>query len=854
VVLATSYSLTGGVGILGSGKYSLEWQKTFQNLGSPSNFAKYYTSIGKYNRFGNAVATDSLRRGIKESLFLKSGNYNKGNLYINNKDREYSLFIDTGNFHVNYNSVFYSADDSRVNSETTGSCGKNNNSVIKNISSLYATLYNYSPNQHGDIDSVGWISTKWHTGFDENAKDIDNIFFGGNIYISPMSLKRKFPLFLSTAVGLAPLTKFEYSKYHNILKNRYYIDFGFSEKEKKIKSFIYPRLESDYNVSCKKTKGFYLDSDSHFYLYYYGNPIFYVESEINLHNRNVGKNLKDSFYPESGDYVNFTQEENVSIKEKNYYNYDNIYSINKNKYPYVTLPNNYNKRVWNRLYDKPNGVIYSQQDVSENDLYDPYTIFKPLDSKDFPSEYGKLIDINGIESNQILLRFEKESVLYNAIDNLADRLTSSTQNLGSGAIFNNTRPLEFSKTDMGDSGTQNSAFISNKYGHFWVDAKSGSVFMLKNGARGFINIAESNLNGSDSGMGSWFKRHLPFKSVKQIENLDIDNPLNGVGILLGWDNKKERLFLTKKDFIITDKNLNLCYCDGKYYKKQNAQSVINSEELSGAIFVEKRCCGLVFEKIVDGVKKEYVVYGEEIDIDPVKKDVSFTVAWSAKRGSWISYYDFIPDYYLSFREYFATGRNSDDDTFGIWGHLLTNRSYLVYYGNKYQWEIELSIKNEFRDRVLESVSYEMEARRYYNEYDYSNVVDKGMDELIIHNQSSNSGRLILINQKHNFSNYGKYPNTIDSVTQEIIQSQDDYETYNINYFFNRLKNSYSGVPVWINDENEIKKTLNPQAVSFYGKTLLERMYGNDFKLLFKSNETQHRLMLKWTLNLVDDKL
>ena len=67
---------------------------------------------------------------------------------------------------------------------------------------------------------------------------------------------------------------------------------------------------------------------SKFYLFYYGIPGFLVESRINLNFR-YGRNNSDKFfYPGTRDYLGWTQENYVSIREGEEFSYNENYSKN----------------------------------------------------------------------------------------------------------------------------------------------------------------------------------------------------------------------------------------------------------------------------------------------------------------------------------------------------------------------------------------------------------------------------------------------------------------------------------------------------------------------------------------------
>jgi hypothetical protein len=129
------------------------------------------------------------------------------------------------------------------------------------------------------------------------------------------------------------------------------------------------------------------------------------------------------------------------------------------------------------------------------------------------------------------------------------------------------RPRTYSNTDLGHVGTQSSQMISNEFGHFTVDAKRGQVFQLGGGDKLSLREISSDAENRGVDMRDWFKEHLPFKILKSkiegLEDIDTDNPYNGIGISMGWDSRFRRVFITKKDYI--PKIDTIKYIDGEGY-------------------------------------------------------------------------------------------------------------------------------------------------------------------------------------------------------------------------------------------------------------------------------------------------
>ncbi|MCA9749408.1 MAG: hypothetical protein KC414_09905, partial [Romboutsia sp.] len=234
------------------GQYRYEWLKIFKDNGQPENFAFYYTSEGWYNKAICNPTEGDMIRGISAKRYLKPGRHriNEINatdaLKINNVNRESSVFLSFGdNYNINYPAFYTGIDNSRFESSDVGvgngididlgqtdddgndlfnfSYDARSPEVIADIASPYISLKDYVPNQYGEVESIKWIPTGF-CGHLDGGSTCPRIF-GGDIFISRFSLKRKIPLFLTTAINLANLTPFNYYPYRNIGHPVYYCDY-----------------------------------------------------------------------------------------------------------------------------------------------------------------------------------------------------------------------------------------------------------------------------------------------------------------------------------------------------------------------------------------------------------------------------------------------------------------------------------------------------------------------------------------------------------------------------------------------------------------------------------------------------
>ncbi len=543
------------------GKLRYEWLKIFDDLGTAYNFASYGVSHGYHNQFLKNESEANYLRAIPLRKYMRDGRYtyrdesSKEEIFVNNFQREHSVFLSTGDeaYSFNYSEDYISVDNNHEAENSSRTLlslhGCASEAVIKGtVGSPYLTLKNYIPDQFGGIDSIKWLTT----GYSEKIGRRDNcdiMILGGNVCISRFAWKRKIPMFKKNIVGTADKIPFNYGDYKNIGFPVYFCNYKSDSETEFLGIIPAPDIDSELNFdSCGSYKnGFYIKPPAKMYLFYYGIADFLVESEINCNFRYAQNSQKEFFYPQAGDVVDWTQEKNVPIKEPNRLFYNNSYSQQVSNTPYKVLDRGYSKKEWEKRTIQDNAVVYSEMDNSENDISDPWLTYKPLNWYEFPTKYGKLIQLKGVESESIIGRFENQLVKFNSLDKLQTTGGASIE-LGNAGIFAG-RPVEYMTTDLGYSGTQHSDMVNTPYGNFFVDAKRGQVFQRA----GDELVAISDRTGQQpSGLKNWFREQLPFKILKKFPETDIDNKYKGIGISMGWDAREERVFLTKKDYIPSD--------------------------------------------------------------------------------------------------------------------------------------------------------------------------------------------------------------------------------------------------------------------------------------------------------------
>lgn len=766
-----------------------------------------YHSVGKYNNYRTVANSGNKRRKIQSWAYLKSennsineevdpitGQFNS--IKFNNWHRESSLYLKyEGPTVPNAGVVSTVTDTSRVPlNDGIFNCTLDKKGYSP-ISSYYAALKNFVPDQYGTIFNIDYIPTD-SCVFDINtSNDECRGVYGGDTFINRFGLKVKVPYFLATTFGLPSGTDFDFSEYPNLAFPRHYYNntATMGSEIDSILDIINPvniidNLGRPKSIrDCSTNKFFY--QNGYIYLYHYGIPYFLVESDVNVDYRYAENNKEKSYYPLQGDLDFWLQEENVPISEDNYYLYNRDYSKQNRETP-ITVDGPDFDPSRDCVVEHPNRIIYA---TDSN-----WLTYKANDYYDFPLSQGRITSIEGIENETVLVRTINSASVFKSFNLIPT--DGDTIQVGSGGVFKN-KPQQFAETTLGYVGSQHKAILHTEYGHVWVDAKRGQVFNMSAGGNGIDEI-------SKEGMKNWFKENLPFRILRDFQNMpesDIDRNFAGLGIAMAFDKRYNRIVITKRDYKLKNKNVT--------YNSDTKQFFL----------------GEVLVKLGD---KRYF------------KDTSWTVSYNFFTKTWVSFHSYKPNYYIDFVEFFGSGVEG-----GLWLHNLTNASYQVFYGKLHPFVAESIVKFEGPIRVLNSVEFDTEVRRYQNEYDYT--IKKslpGFNKTIVYNDVYNSGLLELVKvDKNNLTNIGKYPKR-NWNSWEIEVSLANYK-WRFNQFYNLVKNG-SEIPLWNYSGNNFEKELNPTALNYGKKDFdLSRIRGQWFKLMMiNDKDSNNKIISKFALS------
>ena len=169
-------------------------------------------------------------------------------------------------------------------------------------------------------------------------------------------------------------------------------------------------------------------------------------------------------------------------------------------------------------------------------LTDNFRHFLANDYKDMPKNRGELWNLAAF--NNLLYIHMEDSLLLTKGKQTMTMKDGSEAFIGSGDIFSQD-PDEFLQTEEGYGGTQSQySTLITKYGYFFIDQRNNKIFMA---GQKLVEI-------SKLGMESWFQENL--SSDKWNYRLP-DSPILGVGFVSGWDERNQRILLTKRALLPT---------------------------------------------------------------------------------------------------------------------------------------------------------------------------------------------------------------------------------------------------------------------------------------------------------------
>lgn len=522
-------------------------QSFLTSIIAPTEYAVQYTALAEYDAYDlTNIVEGTRRRRIDHQQYLLPIKQWVNNKKYNNWQRESADYLELHTeiqdpANRDYTRVLLSENDCKADFDF---CTTIDSKEVQ-ASSYYVGIKRDKPNQYGNLETYTSVKISEFLEMDGQGGYETPVLFGGDVYITKFTVKRKLPFWESLPFDLPNNTPFDVIEYPNVGIPRFWLNVN---KESIIEDAaeslpVLGNIFYDYNLDevikigrCDPTlfgnifgafggPGDLLDWIADlaqgvfrnpfklpgiFYTHAVGVASFWVESEFISEYREYNELSNSEFFPRKApeDLIHY---QNLQLPELFLYNLQ--YHWNGLFKPTFTEQESSN----------PNQrMIYSLRSNEEGNA-DNWLNFRPLNYQQFGLEDGRLTAIKRVDDFNLFITFEDGAYITQQDEGLlTDNL--NTVYLGTPNAFQR-RLRKISSEDTGFGGCIDpDSIVPTRYGVFYFDRKR----------KKFLNYTNT-LNDVTGNLQSWF-------------NLNLDSPIRGV-----YDNFSDNLYFGSDDWNLTFK-------------------------------------------------------------------------------------------------------------------------------------------------------------------------------------------------------------------------------------------------------------------------------------------------------------
>ena len=149
-------------------------------------------------------------------------------------------------------------------------------------------------------------------------------------------------------------------------------------------------------------------------------------------------------------------------------------------------------------------------------------------------------------------------------------------------------------------------------------------------------------------------------------------------------------------------------------------------------------------------------YGVSVGYNSVNSDIyfsfhqstdSFTLGFNEKAGEFISYYDYVPSWYINKGKIMITSSPGETQ---LWEHFKGSANH--FYGTHHASSMTLHVAPPGNEIILNGASYKMELTNSTG----SEVLNKGLTGVRVYNDYQDSGMVDLVNRQNVFKKFRNY--------------------------------------------------------------------------------------------------
>jgi hypothetical protein len=733
------------------------------------NYAHQVNAVGRYTDFEPVPNSGNKIRQTDIATYLAPGKFSVGDdKPVNNFQRESSVYLRTTAL------LPYVQEQVVVPQDRSKTIFTDFDDHESTIASYYASIKRNNPEQWGQVFSYETIDTGYARLFNLADEGLEpETVFGGDIFINKFAYKTKFPFFTDNRINpdganiYPDESDISYNELSNVGRVKYWFTTDITKGGGVLKTvfgirahkFFWPqnRFFNDYGL---------------IFLYAYGIPVFFVESEVNVDLRQAYNSKEGDFYPRVSSTIpdEWLQEYLVTINQDNTYNYNKSYSKGNKEHFYSKLPLDFTSLQKNDLNERNKyRIVISDQE--DNQPRNNWLIYRPISYFDLPRTFGPLTSIETLEDRAILVRFADKSMIYNALVTLNTSGPKAAY-IGNDSLFKGAPPLDFAETDIGYNGSQHVFFLKTEFGHITVDAKRGRVFLISG------NKAK-DLTDEQSGVSSFFRQHLPFDMPNYFPNFDIDNNFKDVG-LHGVFNGR-RFILTKLDY--KPLRNDITYRQGRFW---------------------------IGTKHIQITDRTYFC------------PTGFTISFNFDTLRWVSFHSYLPNYYINDVKQFYSGIPG-----GLWKHENDISLYNNFYGNIQPYIIETPLAFKAQDEILQDVRVYSKIYKQLSETSQVATDDVFFNKAWIFNDSQHSGVLNLFPKpQRNLQQLRQFPKLLADGKNILFTKSDNIYAYNC--FWDVVKDKT--LPLFTENCSVLDKDINELNMDYSYQRKKELIRGKDVKI------------------------
>ena len=824
--LPTALSIGGGIVTF----FNLTGTASQNNIELLYAFVKFKQHVLRYISHGvlhkdntglnTSITPTNKRRYISEAGYLTNQYNTFQNLRVNNVYRSSTVILNV-NRDINNTALVVDNSICTVGTNlTSGDDAVTFDNPFEPFTTTAACYYAGTKvryrNQYGQLDSIEQIPIPCpvnmevsFTSASINKPISSPVLFGGDTYIGRYTEKNTFFYFSDWLYNQPDGTPFDYSLRYLGLYPRYWATLGQYDMDGFLGSIVSNILNpsewntpantnnlDEFNISINSVSDLvnevfenfsdlagkirFAKKNAYMYLFQSGVRDFYVESELNIDQRDWGELDEQKHYEVLTDLSELFNTR--IIKAGNYFKLDPSLSI-ANLFSNIISWGNVQDRDYNPTVSAlcyqylSNRLIYSLPDTLETKK-DYWRVFLPNNYKDFKSQ---LLAVRPIGKNGAMVFFKNDSpLMFQGTETLETELGTKIT-IGDGSLFSQPMQSVVNSDESYEYGSCQDKFsiINTPMGVYWMSQNQGKIM----GMVGGLNEISS------TGMRWWFSKFLPFRILEDFPDFKLtDNPVAGVGCQSIYDNEFQLLYFCKKDYEL-------------------------KKDLPADITITYSGVSNVFE--LNGRTKIFLG-------DPrYFNDVSWTLSYDPKTQVWISFHDWHPNLSFPSKLNFIT-----TDGNRLWRHNDTSQSYCNFYGVDYPFQVEYVLDSGQEVDTLRSIEYFLESYVYdIDGIDRFHVLDYNFDELVVYNTEQVSG-LLKLNLAPKNDPFAKlnYPKV--NVTDIDIAFEKVEQKFRINQFWDTTANRGEfdpnvQRPIWLTAWDGYKRELNPANLN-YNKSVFER--------------------------------